>query len=160
MAKKHMGYGDFFCTNCGERIEKGARNCPGCGAPYSGTHHYDHILDVDAKRTAHHSSILRYRVRTFFGILLFCALEALGIGLILYFDGHFDSTIYGIVLLIIYSFQMLWMIPHVFGGFGRARKLKAANRANIAGPHHCLMCPNKCDARDNFCGRCGCIILK
>ena len=35
MAKKIIGYGDFFCSNCGERIEKGKMKCPACGAWYS-----------------------------------------------------------------------------------------------------------------------------
>ncbi|NLX63186.1 MAG: hypothetical protein GX022_00170 [Clostridiaceae bacterium] len=35
MAKKFFGYGDFFCSNCGERIEKGKMKCPACGAWYS-----------------------------------------------------------------------------------------------------------------------------
>ena len=34
MAKKRFGYGDFFCTFCGEGIEKGAQICPRCGRPY------------------------------------------------------------------------------------------------------------------------------
>ncbi len=35
MAKKFIGYGDFFCSNCGERIEKGKRKCPVCRTWYS-----------------------------------------------------------------------------------------------------------------------------
>ncbi|NLE24950.1 MAG: hypothetical protein GX625_06345 [Clostridiaceae bacterium] len=35
MAKKFIGYGNFFCSNCGERIEKGKMKCPACGVWYS-----------------------------------------------------------------------------------------------------------------------------
>lgn len=35
MAKKFIGYGDFFCSNCGERKEKGKMKCPACGVWYS-----------------------------------------------------------------------------------------------------------------------------
>lgn len=35
MAKKIFGYGNFFCSNCGERIEKGKMKCPDCGMWYS-----------------------------------------------------------------------------------------------------------------------------
>ncbi|MGI6084584.1 MAG: hypothetical protein ACOYIF_03975 [Acetivibrionales bacterium] len=35
MAKKYFGYGDFFCSNCGERREKGKMKCPVCGVWYS-----------------------------------------------------------------------------------------------------------------------------
>lgn len=34
MAKKKFGYGNFYCTVCGERVEKNAANCPKCSAPY------------------------------------------------------------------------------------------------------------------------------
>ncbi len=35
MEKKFIGYGNFFCSNCGERIEKGKMKCPDCGSWYS-----------------------------------------------------------------------------------------------------------------------------
>ncbi|MBQ6018535.1 MAG: zinc-ribbon domain-containing protein [Clostridia bacterium] len=34
MAKKNFGFGDRFCTVCGERVEKNAAACPRCGRPY------------------------------------------------------------------------------------------------------------------------------
>ena len=41
MGKKFIGYGDFFCWNCGERIEKGEQICPKCGVKYDGKNKYD-----------------------------------------------------------------------------------------------------------------------
>ncbi len=43
MAKKIIGYGNFFCWNCGNRIEKGKRICPNCGSKYSGEGKYGNI---------------------------------------------------------------------------------------------------------------------
>ena len=40
MARKRMGYGSFFCWNCGDGIEKGKRVCPNCSAHYSGARKY------------------------------------------------------------------------------------------------------------------------
>jgi DNA-directed RNA polymerase subunit RPC12/RpoP len=40
MAKKRIGYGSFFCWNCGNPIEKEKRKCPHCGAWYSGKDRY------------------------------------------------------------------------------------------------------------------------
>ncbi len=40
MGKKMMGYGSFFCWNCGARIEKGSQLCPGCGERYAGKTKY------------------------------------------------------------------------------------------------------------------------
>ena len=159
MGKKYVGYGDFFCTNCGERIENGARNCPNCGAPYTGRHRYEHCMDVEDQRTPFHISFLRYQLRMLRGVLIFAAVEALGIFLLLQLDGHFDAGIYGWVLMIVMGFQLIWVLGHLFAP-RQARKLQQMNRAKPAGPHRCLMCSNQCDARDNFCGRCGCIILK
>jgi hypothetical protein len=40
MAKKIIGYGNFFCWNCGKRIEKRKKSCPYCGFKYSGQDKY------------------------------------------------------------------------------------------------------------------------
>lgn len=34
MAKKKFGFGDLYCTVCGDRVEKDAAVCPKCGRPY------------------------------------------------------------------------------------------------------------------------------
>lgn len=48
MAKKIMGYGHFFCWNCGQRIEKNAENCFQCGAKYSGKNKYGNEMALGA----------------------------------------------------------------------------------------------------------------
>jgi RNA polymerase subunit RPABC4/transcription elongation factor Spt4 len=61
MAKKLIGYGNFFCWNCGERIEKGKRICPNCGSKYSGDSKYGNVSALGAggigwsHNAAHHS---------------------------------------------------------------------------------------------------------
>ena len=160
MGKKYVGYGDFFCTNCGRRIEKGAKNCPRCGAPYYGRHRYDHCMDLDVRRSPHHISFLRYKLRLVRGMVIFFALEVLVIFVLLQLDGHFDTRVFLGVLAIVCGFQVIWVIFNFFTVPRKWRQLRNENRAHPAGPHQCLMCSNQCDARDNFCGRCGCIILK
>jgi hypothetical protein len=46
MAKKIIGYGNFFCWNCGKRIENNKKNCPYCGSKYSGEDRYDNVSDL------------------------------------------------------------------------------------------------------------------
>lgn len=48
MAKKRVGYGAFFCWNCGTPIEKGKENCIHCGMPYSGEERYGNISALGA----------------------------------------------------------------------------------------------------------------
>lgn len=61
MAKKIIGYGNFFCWNCGDRIEKGKRTCPNCGVKYKGDSKYGDIPALGAggvgwsSNAAHHS---------------------------------------------------------------------------------------------------------
>lgn len=48
MAKKIIGYGNFFCWNCGKRIEKGKKICPNCGSKYSGHDRYGNTSALGA----------------------------------------------------------------------------------------------------------------
>ena len=43
MSKKTVGYGSFFCWNCGRRMEKRGQQCPNCGVKYSGKNKYGSI---------------------------------------------------------------------------------------------------------------------
>lgn len=65
MAKKYIGYGDFFCWNCGDRIEKGKRNCPECKASYNGKNKYGGVEALGAggigwTKHGRHPSVKRY----------------------------------------------------------------------------------------------------
>lgn len=48
MAKKRVGYGSFYCWNCGKNIEKGKRKCPYCEAWYSGKSKYEGLPETGA----------------------------------------------------------------------------------------------------------------
>lgn len=48
MAKKIIGYGSFFCWNCGKRIEKGKKICPHCGYKYSEEDRYGDVPALGA----------------------------------------------------------------------------------------------------------------
>lgn len=65
MGKKVFGYGDFFCWNCGKRIEKGVDNCPYCSALYGGNQKYGNVLALGAggigwSDKARHPSFKKY----------------------------------------------------------------------------------------------------
>ncbi|MBP7222825.1 MAG: hypothetical protein KBA50_06200 [Sedimentibacter sp.] len=51
MAKKFVGYGSFFCWNCGKGIERGEKNCPHCGSIYSGDNRYGNVSALGAGGT-------------------------------------------------------------------------------------------------------------
>lgn len=61
MAKKFIGYGNFFCWNCGNRIEKAKRTCSNCGSKYSGQSKYGNVPALGAggigwsSNAAHHT---------------------------------------------------------------------------------------------------------
>lgn len=48
MAKKIIGYGSFFCWNCGQRIENKKKNCHYCGSKYSKEDKYGNVSALDA----------------------------------------------------------------------------------------------------------------
>ena len=51
MAKKLIGYGNFFCRNCGNRIEKGEKTCPFCSSKYGGEDRYGNVSALGAGGT-------------------------------------------------------------------------------------------------------------
>ena len=68
MAKKYIGYGDFFCWNCGDRIEKGKRKCPNCNVFYSHKRKYGDVEALGSggvgwSQNGRHPSIRRYARR-------------------------------------------------------------------------------------------------
>ncbi len=48
MAKKIIGYGSFFCWNCGKGIENKKKICPYCGSKYSGEDKYGNVPALGA----------------------------------------------------------------------------------------------------------------
>jgi hypothetical protein len=48
MAKKIIGYGNFFCWNCGKRIENKKKICLYCGSKYSGQDRYGNASALGA----------------------------------------------------------------------------------------------------------------
>lgn len=66
MAKKIVGYGNFFCWNCGEGIEKGGDYCPFCGAAYKADEKYGDLSALGAggigwSKKSNHPSFKKYK---------------------------------------------------------------------------------------------------
>ena len=167
MKKKRVGYGNFYCWNCGRRIIKGKRNCPYCHVPYGGRNRYSHPeLLLPAEPGIHHRSFRKYKWRSLACYLTWMAGISVLLPLVIWlgdrgetsFEYIFSDVIWG-VLAILWTFWLVWIF---FQMRGRKKHLKAVQQQNrrSAGEVVCASCGNSCDRRDNYCGRCGCILLK
>ena len=121
MAKKRIGYGDFFCVFCGDRIEKNADVCPKCGHPYGdekfngissigagGVGWSDRVDDPTFKRNG------RKNLKTM--IITMLIVSAI-IFAVIYFTSDMELSemlpIFGIVMAIEWGFWLIWLITTV-----------------------------------------------
>ena len=119
MAKKKFGYGDFFCTNCGERIEKGADVCPRCHLPYDDSK-YIGIDPVGAGGVGWSDRaddpVFKKNSKKNFKTSIICMfIVSIGIFAAVYFsskDREMSTVlpIFGIVMAIIWGFWLIWLI--------------------------------------------------
>ncbi|HAS92672.1 MAG TPA: hypothetical protein PK516_04920 [Sedimentibacter sp.] len=66
MAKKIIGYGNFFCWNCGNRIEKRKKTCPNCGSIYSGDGKYGNVQALGAGGIGWSNNVNHYSLKKYF----------------------------------------------------------------------------------------------
>lgn len=164
MGKKYIGYGDFFCWNCGKRIENRSKKCPHCGAYYKMPLK---IIHPPKKKIHTSGSIINFGFfKTAFQYLLgmgFYALIIIGIITAeFYYDGtywyEYEYVIKG-VMGIVWGFWIFWLIYKMIADMKTRAATKAANRVN---PQYnvCATCGTSCAKGDNYCARCGQVILK
>ena len=116
MAKKIIGYGDFYCWKCGKNIEKGHETCPFCGAAYErfDTDEAKGAGGVGWSSQAEHSSFAAWRKRNRRTFQIWMILLSLVIGVILFVvpgELEFDAEglkIYAGVLAIVWAIDLLW----------------------------------------------------
>lgn len=170
MAKKWMGDGDFFCWHCGRRIEKGKRKCPQCGAHYSGTgkRKYPPPKRIYPEISFRDRSFRAYRWRGFWAFVVWAGGFSLLLPLIIKLGGDGGGgsisweevfSVVPYVLLILWSFWIIWIIRRL-KGFGKRKKMALERNNSTDGDVVCAICGCMCDRDDNYCGRCGCLLLK
>ena len=166
MKKKRVGYGDFYCWNCGKRIILGEKNCPYCHARYSGKNKVNETQQIlSVHPSIHHRTFFLYQLRTLSGFLLAMALFTLIVPLIIWVSEWGDISfeyIYSEVMpglcLILWTFWIVWLIFN-FRSQKKRRKAILQNNRN-SGQILCASCGHHADENDNYCSRCGCILLK
>ena len=169
MAKKLFGDGAFFCWNCGKRIEKGKRKCPYCGAHYSGINKYKYpppeILRPEI--TPHHRSFRAFRRREWLAFFVWTFGNSALLPLVIKLGGSdtgslsWDYVFWVVryVWALMWAFWIIWAVGRAIQFRKRRKKAWEQNRAGDGGLV-CAACGSVCDRNDNFCDRCGCLLLK
>ena len=119
MAKKKFGYGNFYCTVCGERVEKNMQNCPKCGASY-GDDKYIGISQTGAGGIGYssHSGDACFKAHkrksTIAGFIFLLVLTVIAAACVMIFGKvTVDSDNFKIMLAvigIIWAFDIIWAI--------------------------------------------------
>lgn len=238
MAKKKIGYGDFYCWNCGDRMEKDKQICPVCGVQYYAENKYGPLQALGAGglgwfEQTNHPSFKAYKKK----VKKVAGVWAIGLSIIiptaLVVSGQIDLDKMGI-LNILFVVTLFWIFALASSRYGKnkpdwegivenkeirqktrtkkdddGRKYKESyteyaviiKRQNgqvsqltwedssriydyyrigdylryhgnkylrcfekydktLDPVLYCAACGNERDARDNFCGKCGTILLK
>lgn len=118
MAKKRIGFGDLFCTVCGERIEKDSDICPRCGAPYDDSK-YGGMSAVGAggvgwSDRADDPGFKARGKKNVVGMFIIMLIISAAIFAVIYFTSKMEFSeflpIYGIVMAVIWTFWIVWLI--------------------------------------------------
>ena len=238
MAKKKIGYGDFYCWNCGDRMEKNRDQCPACGAYYHTPDKYGNLEALGAGgigwfEQTNHPTFKIYKGK----VKKVASVWAIGLSIIvpsaLVLSGQIDLDKMGIINILAVV-ALFWLFSLLFSMSGRSKanwegivenkeilqktRTRKDNDGHRYTEHYteyvvsirkqngsivqlkwedsptlydyyrigdylryhgnkylrcyekydktldpvlyCAACGNQRDARDNFCGRCGTILLK
>ena len=120
MAQKKIGYGDFFCGNCGAPLEKKAAVCPHCSQPYDVRQRCGQINPLGAggigwsaetgnpcfKRKSKKNTVAGIIFLLVVCIIIFIAMLATG-------NLSLDSgglKLFGILMAVLWTFWILWIL--------------------------------------------------
>ena len=118
MAKKRIGFGDLFCTVCGERIEKDSDICPRCGAPYNDSK-YGGMSAVGAggvgwSDRAGDPCFKSRNKKNVIGMLIMMIIISAIIFAVVYFTSDMEFSeflpIFGGIMAILWTFWIIWLI--------------------------------------------------
>ena len=115
---RHDYSGGFFCWNCGDKVQKGIKNCPRCGAKYTGANRYGGVPALGAggigwSDKACDPFFRRYAGKyTRYSLVWLVALSLL-IPAILLISGDVEPEGEGILVLIVVP-AVIWLVG---GGF-------------------------------------------
>lgn len=118
MGRKFVGYGDFFCWNCGERIEKGAETCPDCGAKYYGKNKYSSKTALGAggigwSDQSEHPSFKKYSKNKCIVVLIWLIGLSILVPTILLLIGDIELDSEGITVIKV-VIGMFWFVGLLF----------------------------------------------
>lgn len=126
MAKKKIGYGDFYCVFCGEGVEKKAEICPRCGRPYYSENRYGAVPALGAggvgwSDQVNNPCFKKNSRKNIFGMIIIMMIISVIIFSAIYFtsDMDFDEVlpIFGGVMAIEWVFWIVWLI----GQYGKRK---------------------------------------
>ena len=121
MAKKRVGFGDFFCTVCGERIEKNAQTCPKCANPYSEEKYNGAPVlgagGVGWSDRADDATFRKNNKKNLKASLIGMVVVSLIIALALIFSGQVDladggGRLLAVIMAALWGFWLIWLILH------------------------------------------------
>ena len=125
MAKKKIGYGDFYCVFCGEGIEKKATACPRCGRPY-GDEKFEGIDPLGAggigwSDQVNNPCFKKNDKKNIFGLIIVMMIISIIIFAAICISGDMDIVealpIFGGVMAIEWTFWIIWLI----GQYGKRK---------------------------------------
>lgn len=126
MAKKKIGFGDFYCVFCGEGVEKKTEICPRCGRPYNSTNKFGSVPALGAggvgwSDQTDNPCFKKNNKRNIFGMIIIMMIISVIIFSVIYFtsDMEFDEVlpIFGGVMAIEWIFWIIWLI----GQYGKRK---------------------------------------
>ena len=120
MAQKKIGYGDFFCGNCGKPMEKKAAVCPHCKQPYDVAVRCGSINPLGAggigwSPEVRNPCFARKKKKNTAAIFIFLLIVCviIFIAMLTVGDLTLDSDgmrIFGGVMAVLWTFWIIWMI--------------------------------------------------
>ena len=165
--KKYNEEGEFFCRNCGRKIEKGVKSCPECSMPYKGSlsEKKELLIPYEDAKDHRKRSVARYIMKYWLWGLLFGAIwcllvfvAMLLIGDISLSDGDFSPML--IPIAAVFGVGIIFLIGMTFKIISHIKPAREINSKKDAEMSVCAACGYTSDKEANYCPRCGTAIKK